>query len=95
MLIVRDVFKAKPGMASKLAQMFREIWNQEKDFKVRVLTDAVGEYNTVVFETEMKDLAALDARMKMYAERTDMRQKMAGYTDLWTSGHREVLKVVD
>lgn len=95
MLIVRDTFIAKPGMASKLAKMFKDIWDQEKDYKVRVLTDAVGEYNTVVFETEMQDLAALDKRMKMYQDRADIRQKMVGYTDLWITGKREILKVVE
>lgn len=41
MIIVRDIFTAKPGMAGKLARQLKEaaaIWPQ----KTRVLTDLVG-----------------------------------------------------
>jgi hypothetical protein len=95
MLIVRDVFIAKAGMASKLAKLMKDVWAKEPGYKVRLLTDAVGDYNTVVLETELPDLAALDKRMQMYNEREDLRKKMAGYTDLYLQGRREVLRVVD
>lgn len=95
MIVVRDIFTAKPGMASKLAKLMKDVNASMTDAKVRVLTDLVGEYNTVVMETEFKDMGGLEQRMKKYSEDTELRKKMTGYTDLWATGRREVLRVVD
>jgi hypothetical protein len=95
MIVVRDVFTAKPGMATKLAKMMKEATNGFDGGKVRVLTDLVGGYNTVVMETEFPNLEGFEKRTKEYMEKPDMRQKMAGYTDLWLTGHREILRVTE
>ncbi|HET7497968.1 MAG TPA: hypothetical protein VFM00_06685 [Candidatus Eisenbacteria bacterium] len=94
MLIVRESFVAKPGMASKLAKHMKEVMAAQPKWKTRIMTDAVGTFNTVVMETEVEDLAALTARMKEYEERTDLREKMKGYTEMWVSGKREIFQTV-
>ena len=94
MYIVRDRFKAKPGMASKLAALFKEVMSQQKDAKVRVLTDYVGPYNSVIMEFEVADLGAFEKRMKEYSEGKDMRDKMKGYTDMYLTGDREIYRVM-
>ncbi|HMI30826.1 MAG TPA: hypothetical protein VK527_03735 [Candidatus Limnocylindrales bacterium] len=94
MYIVRDSFKAKPGMASKLAAMFKDVMSQQKDAKVRILTDYVGPYNSVIMEFEVPDLAAFEKRMKEYSEGKDIREKMKGYTDMYLSGGREIYRVM-
>ena len=96
MYIVRDIFTAKPGMATKLAKLMKEVSGMQAGTQARVLTDAVSDYNTVVMEMEYKSLAEIETRMKEYMEgRPDLKQKMAGYTDLWLTGRREILRTVD
>ena len=96
MYIVRDIFTAKPGMASKLAKLMKEVMAMPNSPRSRILTDLVGDYNTVVMETEYKDLGAYEKMMQEYmSQPAELRQKMAGYTELWQSGRREVLRVVD
>ena len=96
MYIIRDTFKAKPGMASKLAGMFKEVMAKQ-GHKVRILTDVVGQYNTVAMEREVEGLAEFEKMMKEYSEGKDakeMRENMKGYTDMYISGGREIYKVM-
>jgi hypothetical protein len=94
MLIVRETFVAKPGMASRMAKFMKEIMAAQPKWKTRIMTDAVGDFNTVVMETEVEDLAALAARVKEYEERADLREKMKGYTDMYLTGKREIFQVI-
>ena len=95
MYVVRETFTAKPGMASKLAKMFREVSSEMPGVKSRVLTDFVSDYNTVVWEVEMKELADFEKMMKEYATKPDLGKKMAGYTEMWQTGKREIYRVVE
>ena len=89
MLTVRNVFTAKPGMASKLAKQLHTTWNP-KGF--RVFTDAVGDMNTVVLEHDAKDYAEIEALFKRYGADPEIKKSMEGYTDLYLTGRREVLQ---
>lgn len=93
MIIIREVFHAKPGKASTLAKMFKEVLADSPD-PARVLTDVVGQFNTVVIETEVKDLVAFEQRMADYKENAKWREKLAGYTDLYRTGQREMYRIV-
>ena len=95
MLIVRETFTARPGMASKLAKMFREMSKEVPGLKSRVLTDYVGPYNTVVWEMELNELGDFEKMMKEYSDKPDIGAKMAGYTEMYVSGSREIYRVVD
>ena len=94
MYVIREIFTAKPGMASKLAKLFKDVMASDPKMKARILTDAVGPYNTVVMETETPSLAEFEKMMKEHAERNDMRDRMKGYTDMYMSGRREIYQVV-
>ena len=94
MIVVREVFVAKPGQASKLAALFKDVMSAAGPAKFRVLTDLTGKFNRVVLETEAESLADLEARMKEYMSDPAWKVKMKGYTDLWTTGGREVFKVM-
>ena len=65
MLIIREVFIAKPGQASRLAKLFKNA-SRVMPGKVRIMTDLVGKFNKVVMETEVKSLAEFEKRMKQY-----------------------------
>lgn len=96
MIVVRDVFIAKPGMASKLAAMFKEDMAKEGPGNgAKVLTDVVGSYNNVVIETEYADLAAYDRDVQEYMKRPRPKPDPAkpSHTDMYLEGRREIFKV--
>jgi hypothetical protein len=93
MYIVRETFTARPGQASTMARLLKQVMT-ESGFKTRVLTDFIGAFNTVVMESEVSDLAEFERMMAEYAARQDVRDKMKGYTDMYLTGRREVYRVV-
>ena len=92
MMIVRNSFVAKPGQASKLAALLKEVSPMLPNG--RVLTDVTGDFNRVIMEYEVETVTDFEARMQQYATDPQVRSKMQGYTDLWITGSREILKVV-
>jgi hypothetical protein len=94
MIVVRNSFVAKPGQASKLAAQLKEAAAAAKIPRHRILTDLTGDFNRVVMEYEVENIAEFDARMKEYATNSAMREKMKGYTDLYITGSREIFQVI-
>ena len=94
MIIVRNTFIAKPGMASKLAAQFKEMASAVPGMKARVMTDLTGDFNTVVFEHDEPSIGEFEARMKQYQTDPAMRDKMKGYTDLYKTGSRQIFQVL-
>ena len=99
MLIVRDVFTAKPGQATKLARLFSKVFGNEP--QARVMTDLIGPYNTVVLEMTVKDLSEFERHMEEY--RTGkmnptmdpkVAEEMSNYTEMWQTGRREVFQLL-
>ncbi len=58
------------------------------------MTDLTGGYNRVIMEHEVASLAEFETRLNEYSTQPMYREKLAGYTELWTSGEREILRVV-
>lgn len=94
MIVVRNSFTAKPGQASKLAAQLKEMASAGNLPNHRVLTDMTGEFNRVVLEYAVESVAEFEARFKEYATNPQIREKAKGYTDLWITGSRELLRVV-
>lgn len=94
MIVVRNIFIAKPGCASKLAAQFKATAVAAKLPKHRVLTDMTGDFNRVILEYEVADLAGVDAQMKDYATNEAMKTGLKGYTDLYLTGTRELMQTV-
>ena len=100
MLIIREVFTAKPGQASKLAKLFKKVF--ASDSTARVMTDMVGDYNTVVVDMQVKSLAEFEKQMEeMKSGKPDPKidaqtmEEMAKYTDMYLTGRREIYQVVE
>jgi hypothetical protein len=100
MLVVRDQFTAKPGQASKLAKVFRDFF--AGDSSVRVMTDVVGDYNTVILELEVKSLADYESMMAKYQSgelstnaTPEAAEEMSKYTERWLTGRREIYRVIE
>jgi uncharacterized protein YgiM (DUF1202 family) len=94
MIIIRNCFVAKPGMASKLAAQLKEAASAQNITGYRVLTDLTGDFNRVVLEYDAQNVGEFEARMKEYATNPAFRDKMKGYTDLYATGYREILQVM-
>jgi len=94
MIVVRNCFVAKPGMASKLAAQIKEAAALQQITAFRVLTDLTGDFNRVILEYEAQNVGEFESRMKEYATNTAFRDKMKGYTDLYVTGSREILQVM-
>jgi hypothetical protein len=85
---------AKPGNASKLAAQLKDAASSGKFARYRILTDLTGEFNRVILEFEVADIAEFEAQWKDYSTNEAFRAKMKGYTDLWNSGSREIMQIV-
>jgi len=100
MLIVREIFTAKPGQASKLAKLFKKSFGTASN--IRVMTDLIGNYNTVVMEMEMEDLAEFDRMMEEYRSGKpdpkidqETAKEMSKYTEMYLTGRREIFQLVE
>lgn len=94
MIVVRNSFIAKPGSASKLAAQVKEAAGTMGLPRHRVLTDMTGDMNRVVLEWEAESVSEFEKRLQEYHTNTAFREKMKGYTDLYLTGHRELLQTV-
>ena len=93
MIVVQNIFIAKPGNASKLAAQIKDAATAANMPAFRVLTDLTGDFNRVVLEYDAADISEFETRLKEYMSNSVMREKMKGYTDLWITGSREILQV--
>jgi hypothetical protein len=94
MIVVRNCFIAKPGSASKLAAQLKEAAAAAPGLaSFRVLTDLTGDFNRVVLEYEAQNIGEFETRMRDYGTNEAFRSKMKGYTDLYVTGHREILQI--
>jgi len=93
MIIVHDIFVCKPGQASKMAKMFKDMMEGNKELE-HILTDMTGQYNRVIMVTKYKDLTDYQKSFEAYKNPTpEMKEKMAkmqNYTDMYMSGSREI-----
>ena len=100
MLIIREVFTAKPGQASKLAKLFKKAFGEEPNS--RVMTDMVGNYNTVVVEVQVKSLAEFEKQMEEYKSGKpdpkmdpEVAEEMSKYTEMYVTGRREIFQIIE
>jgi hypothetical protein len=94
MIIVQDTFVCKPGNASKLAKLFKEVMDGQKDL-VNIMTDVTGQFNRVIVVTRHESFDAYEKSWENMSEadKKKMQEKMAGYTEMYQSGSREIFKV--
>ena len=96
MIIVHETFICKPGNASKLAKLFKEVMVNTPEV-INIMTDMTGEFNRVVMQSKYENLTAYEVFFKKYMEDSEemkkMKEKMKGYHDLYISGTREIFQV--
>lgn len=94
MFVIRNTFVAKPGCASKLAAQLKEAVAAFQMPGGRVMSDVTGDFNRVIMEHTAESLEEFEKRMQEVMGSPIYRERMAGYTELWITGSREVLRVV-
>lgn len=97
MYLIREVFQAKPGKAKDLVKMFKlaiphfEKTGQAKNMKV--MTDIVSTYWTVVIESETDDIGAFFANMRSATMSNELKDIMKGYMECVEGGKREIFMI--
>lgn len=96
MIIVHDIFVCKPGNASKMAKLFKEVMADNKNL-VRIMTDVTGPYNKVVMVSQFDSLTAYETNWQEMQQDTEamkkMGEQMKGYHDMYLTGCREIYQV--
>ena len=94
MFVIRNTFVAKPGCAGKLATQLKEAVAAFEMPGARVMTDLTGDFNRVVMEHTAESMTEFEKRMQEIMGSPKYRERMAGYTELWITGSREILRLV-
>src|SRR6266487_85992 len=90
------IFNCKPGNASKLAKLFKEVMTDNNEL-VNIMTDMTGQYNKVVMVSKYENLTAYEQSWEKYKQDTEAMKKMSeamkGYHDMYLTGSREIYQV--
>ncbi|MBA3732795.1 hypothetical protein H0W91_00235 [Patescibacteria group bacterium] len=96
MIIVHDTFVCKPGNASKYAKIFKEVMGGEENV-LNVLTDMTGQYHRIIMVSTYENLADFEKSFEKYnnptPEMTEAMNKMKDFSEMYTTGSREIFKV--
>jgi hypothetical protein len=94
MFVIRNTFIAKPGCAGKLAAQLKDAVAAFQLSGARVMSDVTGDFNRVIMEHTAESLEEFEKRMQETMASPMYRERLAGYTELWITGSREILRVV-
>lgn len=97
MIVVRNVFRCKPGKAGELAERMKKMVPLSKQAgagEIRVLVDVIAGFWTVVLEMEAESMAAHEKLLEQRNNTPEMREAMGNYMELVEGGHREVYRRV-
>jgi hypothetical protein len=98
-ILVRDVFRLKFGKAREALAAFKEIGTvAERDgfgaSSMRVLTDLVGPFYTIVLETTYDSLSAYEEAGRKIMPNEKWRAAYQNFVPFVESGYREILTIV-
>ena len=96
MIIVHDIFVCKPGNASKLAKLFKE-WAEKQKEVLHIMTDMTGQWHRVIVASQYENLSAYEKgwekSMQDTPENREMNKKFEHMNEMYVSGSREIYKV--
>jgi hypothetical protein len=93
MYLIREVFQTKPGKAKELVKKFKQaapFFEKQGMSNTKIMTDIVGNYWTVVIESEVKDLGDFAKEVRSATSEPELEKIMQGYMDLVEGGRREI-----
>jgi hypothetical protein len=97
MILVRDVFRLHFGKAREAVALAREGMEIERraGYGVRrILTDLVGDYYTLVFESEFESLADFERAVTQGFQEPEWKEWHARFLPLTREGRREIFRIV-
>ena len=97
MYLIRDVFQANPGKAKDLVKMFKQaavhFEKTEGVTNIKVMTDIVSDYWTVVLQSETNDIGGFITNLRSATMSDELKEIMKGYMDCVAGGHREIFVI--
>lgn len=96
MYLIRDVFRARPGKAKNLVNAFKQaapFMEAEGFSNIKIMTDTVANYWTVVLQTECESLDVYEKNARGFSSKPQVSEIMKGYMDFVEGGHREIFKI--
>lgn len=97
MYLIREVFQAKPGKAKDLVKMFKlaapHLEKTQNISNMKVMTDVVSNYWTVIVETETPDIGAFFTNLRTATMSDEIKDIMKGYMDCVEGGKREIFMI--
>lgn len=99
MILVRDVFRLKFGQARQAVAVWKEgrqiMEPLMKGHSPRIMTDLVGPFYTLVFESTYKSLQDYEELMKAGMANEDWKKWYGKLVPFIETGHREVFTLVE
>jgi hypothetical protein len=97
MYLIREVFQAKPGKAKDLVKMFKlaapHFEKTEEVSNMKVMTDIVSNYWTVVIESETNNIGGFITNLRSATMSEDLKVIMKDYMNCIEGGHREIFMI--
>ena len=97
MLLVRDVFRLKFGKAREALSMWKDMGERAKSAgmqgDIRILSDLVGPYYTLVMEQTTQDLGTWERDLKKGLGDPAMHELYQKFVPLVESGYREIFTI--
>ncbi len=96
MYLIRDVFRAKPGRAKNLVSSFKQavpFMEAEGFSNIKLMTDVVANYWTVVLQAEVESLDHFEKHSKGFTSKPQVAEIMKDYMDNIEGGYREIFKL--
>jgi hypothetical protein len=96
MLLIREVFNAKPGKAGELVKMFKQVipYMEKAGLKnTKIMTDFVAKYWTVIIQSETEEIAKFEKEVRGFSSQPEVKEIMKDYMSLVNGGYREIFKI--
>jgi hypothetical protein len=93
MMIVRDILQAKYGKGGDLVALFKEAQKWPQKYGQRILTDASGQFFTVVVETEADSLGDWERRFNAILAQPEFGGWFTSTMTLIDTGRREFYNI--
>jgi hypothetical protein len=99
MIVIRNVFRLKFGMAKEAVALLKEGVAIHKragaDISARIMTDVTGPFYTVVLELTFSNLSTYEKEAPRFMADKDFQANYQELVPLVESGYREIFNVVE
>ena len=99
MIVVRNVFRLKFGKSREAIALWKEgaaiMQKSGAPAPERILTDAVGQFYTLVVENKSASLTQFEETVKGIQKNPDWQAWYQKFTEVCESGHREIFNIVE